>query len=74
MYFWEIFASLHYQDAKEIINNERRRKFEKESNDKTKEIIINSEVLDLIQGTLYFSKKKGRALYSIKPKEDGNFP
>ena len=73
-YFWEIFASLHYQDAKEIIDNERRRKFEKESNDKTKEIIINKEVLDLIQGSLYFSKKKGRALYNIKPKEYGNFP
>ena len=40
-YFWEIFASLHYQDAKEMIDNERRRKFEKKSNSKTKEIIIN---------------------------------
>ena len=73
-FFWEIFASLHYEDAKTIIGNERKRKYEKEANEKTKEIVINKDVLDLIQGSLYFSKKKGRALYNIKPKEYGNPP
>ena len=68
-FFWEVFASLHYEDAKTIIKNERKRKYNKESSDKTKEITINKDVLDLIQGLLYFSKKKGRALYNIKPKE-----
>ena len=73
-FFWEIFASLHYEDAKTIINNERKRKYEKEASEKTKEIVISKDVLDLIQGSLYFSKKKGRALYNIKPKEYGNNP
>ena len=31
-FFWEIFASLHYEDAKIIISNERKRKYEKEAN------------------------------------------
>ena len=70
-YFWEIFASLHHEDAKKIIHNERKRKFEKEASEKTKEIVINKDILDLIQGSLYFSKKKGRALYNFKPKEFG---
>lgn len=73
-FFWEIFASLHYEDAKTIINNERKRKYEKEASEKTKEMVINKDVLDLIQGSLYYSKKKGRALYKIKPKEYGNLP
>ena len=70
-YFWEIFASLHQEDAKQIIYNERKRKFEKEASEKTKEIVINKDILDLIQGSLYFSKKKERALYNMKPKEYG---
>ena len=73
-FFWEIFASLHYEDAKIIINNERKRKYEKEISEKTKEIIINKDVLNLIQGSLYYSKKKGRALYNINPKDYGNLP
>ena len=36
--------------------------------------MISKDVLDLIQGSLYFSKKKGRALYNIKPKDYGNNP
>ena len=54
-----------------IINNERKRKYEKEISEKTKEIIINNDVLNLIQGSLYYSKKKGRALYNINPKDYG---
>ena len=73
-FFWEIFASLHYEDAKTIINSERKRKYEKEASEKTKEIIISKDILDLIQGSLYYSKKKGRALYNIKPKDYGNLP
>ena len=61
-FFWEIFASLLYEDAKIIINNERKRKCEKEISEKTKEIVINKGVLNLILGSLYYSKKKGRAL------------
>ena len=57
-FFWEIFASLHYEDAKTIIRNERKRKYEKEASEKTKEIIISKDVLNLIQGSLYYSKKK----------------
>ena len=53
---------------------ESTRKYEKEVNENTKEIVIRKDVLDLIQGSLYFSKKKGRTLYSIKPKEYGNNP
>ena len=37
-FFWEVFESLHYEDAKTIIDNERKRKYEKEANEKTKEI------------------------------------
>ena len=29
-FFWEVFASLHYEDAKTIIDNERKRKYKKE--------------------------------------------
>ena len=73
-FFWEVFASLHYGDAKRIIYNERKARYEGEAKEKAKEIVINKEILDLIQGSLYFSKKKGRALYNIKPKEYGNMP
>ena len=73
-FFWEIFASLHYEDAKTVIKNERKRKHEKEASEKTKEIIISKDVLNLIQGSLYYSKNKGRALYNIKPKDYGNLP
>ena len=57
-----------------IINNERRRNYEKEASEKTKEIIISKDILDLIQGSLYYSKKKGRAFCNIKPKDYGNLP
>ena len=73
-YFWEVFASLYYDDAKVIIQNERKRKFQKEASEKTKEISISKDVLDLIQGSLYYSKKKGRALFNIKPKEYEGLP
>ena len=73
-FFWEIFASIHYEDPKTIIRNERKRKYEKEVSEKTKEIIISKIVLNLIQGSLYYSKKKGRALYNIKPKDYGDLP
>ena len=73
-FFWEIFASLHYEDAKMIINNERKRKYEKEASEKTKEMIMSKDVLDLIQGSLYYSKKKVRALFKIRPKEYGSLP
>ena len=61
-FFWEIFASLLYEDAKIIINNERKRKCEKEISEKTNEIVINKGVLNLIQGSLY----------NINPKYYGN--
>ena len=32
------------------------------------------DVLNLIQGSLNYSKKKGRALYNITPKDYGNLP
>ena len=70
-FFWEVFASLHIEDAKTIIDNERKRKYEKEANEKTKEIVISKDILNLIQGSLYYSKKKGRALYNINPKDYG---
>ena len=73
-FFWEIFASLHYEDAKTIIKNERKRNYEKEANEKIKEIIISKDVLNLIQGLLYYSKKKGIAIHNIKPKDYGNLP
>ena len=73
-FFWEVFASLHYEDAKTIIDNERKRKYEKEANEKTKEIVISKDILNLIQGPLYYSKKKGRALYNINPKDYGKLP
>ena len=47
-HFWEVFASLYYDDAKVIIQNERKRKFKKEASKKTKEISISKDVLDLI--------------------------
>ena len=65
-FFWEIFASLHYEDAKIIINNERKRKYKKEASEKTKEIVINKDVLNLIQGSLYYSKKEELSATSIQ--------
>ena len=67
-FFWEIFASLHYEDVKTIIKNERKRKYEKEADDKTKEIIISKDVLNQIQGSRYYSKKKGRDLLQYQTK------
>ena len=73
-FFWEVFASLYYEDAKTIIDNERKRKYEKVTNEKTNEIVISKDILNLIQESLYYSKKKGRALYNINPKDYGKFP
>ena len=63
-FFWEISASLHYEDAKIIINNKRKRKYEKEkeASEKTKEIVINKDVLNLIQGFLLQQKERKSSL------------
>ena len=65
-FFWEIFVNLHYEDAKIIINNERKRNDKKEASKKTNEIVINKDVLNLIQGSLYYSKKKELSTTSIQ--------
>ena len=55
----EILAGLHNENTKMIIRNERKRKYEKEASEKIKKMTISKNVLDLIQGSLYYSKKKG---------------
>ena len=68
-YLWEIFATLHYSEAANIIKNERKKRYEEEAKEKSKEITIDKEILNQIQGSLYFSKKNGRALFKINPKD-----
>ena len=68
-FFWEIFATLHYSEAANIIKNERKKRYEEEAKEKSKEITIDKEILNQIQGSLYFSKKNGRALFKINPKD-----
>ena len=52
----------------------RKRKYKKEANEKTEEIVISKDILNLIQRYLYYSKKKGRALDNINPKDYRKLP
>jgi hypothetical protein len=67
-FFWEIFATLHYNEASKIIENERNRKYVKEEQEKRQVIAVDPIILNELQAVNYFSKSKGRALYNMKAK------
>lgn len=72
-FFWEVFATLHYDDAIRIVNRERDRRFVKEEQEKKEVIEVDPMILNELQSVNYFSKQKGRALYKMKPKEHAVF-
>jgi hypothetical protein len=68
-FFWAIYITLHKEDAQNAINEEREKRYLKDEEEKNKTIMIDSKILDVLQGAKFFSKKKGRALFKIKPRE-----
>ena len=69
-YFWEVFATLHYEDALRFIDEERNNRYAKEEEEKNRLIKIDPVIFEEIMNCKYFSKKKGRALYSHKEEKD----
>ena len=67
-FFWEVFASLYYNEATQIIEEERERKYSKEEKEKKQVIMVDPSILNELQKVSYFSKSKGRALYNLKSK------
>ena len=67
-FFWKVFGTLHYDDAKEFIDQERQARYQQEENDNERIIQINPEILKALEAVNYFSKKKGRALFKMKEK------
>jgi hypothetical protein len=65
-FFWKIFASLHQKYAREVIDKERDKRYFKEEA-KNKTIMVDTKILEALQNVKYYSKKKGRALFNMKP-------
>ena len=68
-HFWEVFATLYYEDAKRFIDDERTRRYETEEKEMNKSMKIDPLIFKQIMDCKYFSKKKGRALYVRKEPE-----
>jgi len=68
-HFWEVFATLYYEDAKRFIDDERTRRYETEEKEMNKSMKIDPIIFKQIMDCKYFSKKKGRALYVRKEPE-----
>jgi len=68
-HFWEVFATLYYDDAKRFIEDERTRRYETEEKENNKSMKIDPLIFKQIMDCKYFSKKKGRALYVRKEPE-----
>jgi hypothetical protein len=68
-FFWAIYVTLYSDDAKETIDEEREKRYLKDEKEKNKTIMIDRKILDILQGAKFFSKKKGRALFKIKPRK-----
>jgi hypothetical protein len=62
-FFWEVFGTLYFEDAKRFIDEERYARYQSEENDKQRSIKVQPEFLKALEEVNYFSKKKGRALY-----------
>ena len=62
-FFWEVFGSLHYEDAMSFIAQERNNRYEKEEQENAKMMMVNPDILQELKAVKYFSKKKGRALF-----------
>ena len=74
-HFWEVFATLYYEDAKRFIDDERTRRYETEEKEMNKSMKIDPLIFKQIMDCKYFSKKKGRALYVRKePEGDAIMP
>ena len=71
-HFWEVFATLYYDDAMRFIEDERTRRYETEEKEMNKSMKIDPVIFKQIMDCKYFSKKKGRALYSKKEPEGDN--
>jgi len=69
-HFWEVFATLYYEDAKRFIDDERTRRYETEEKEMNKSMKIDPVIFKQIMDCKYFSKKKGRALYMKRDRED----
>ena len=68
-FFWQVFGTLFYDDAKKYIAMEREKRFLEEEQAKERVMHINPEILEELQNTQYYSKKKGRALFKMTAKQ-----
>jgi len=73
-YFWEIFATLHYDDAMKFIDEERTNRYKREEEENNRIIKIDPTIYNEIMNCKYFSKKKGRALYAQKNSDKDDAP
>ena len=64
-FFWQVFGTLHFDDAKRFIDEERQMRYQAEEIIKEKTIKVHPEVLKALEAVNYFSKKKGRALFKL---------
>ena len=67
-FFWEVFGSLHHDEAKSFIAQEREARYLKEEQEKEKVIHVDPKILKALEVVNYFGKKKGRALFKINTK------
>lgn len=68
-FFWQVFGTLYHDDAKRYINMEREKRFAEEEQAKERVMLINPEILEELQNTQYYSRKKGRALFKMTAKQ-----
>ena len=67
-FFWEVFGTLHFDDAKRFIDEERQTRYQIEENNNERVVKVHPEMLKALENVNYFSKKKGRALIKMNKK------
>jgi hypothetical protein len=68
-FFWIVYTTLYKAEAAAKIESERKKRYLKDEKEKCKTIMIDTKILDVLQGSSFFSKKKGRALFKMKPRQ-----
>ena len=64
-FFWKVFTTLKYDVTNDYINKLRSLKHKEKEKESERTIEINEEILDELYNAQYFSKKKGRALFTM---------
>ena len=56
-FFWQVFGTLHFDDAKRFIDEERQMRYQAEKSIKEKMIKVHPEVFKALEAINYFIKK-----------------